>query len=249
MSRRLSHVRMHQTESQEEVFGLLSAPATHGGATVRRIDTHAAAVFLAGDRVYKVKRAVKFPFLDFSDAAKRKAACEAELEANRPFAPQLYRRVVAITREADGRLALDGMGEPTEWAVEMYRFDENATLDRLADRGIDLPLADALARAVAAAHRKAPVVDAEPWLDALGDFIGQNDAAFCAAPDLFPKFFIIQGAKGRFNSLLPQIFRHRLDLYKGFGHTRVRSDDWFLRHERVGHGQVIIRDTSTQVNK
>ena len=177
---------MHHTESQEEVFGLLSAPATHGGATVRRIDTHAAAVFLAGDRVYKVKRAVKFPFLDFSDAAKRKAACEAELEANRPFAPQLYRRVVAITRDADGRLALDGAGEPTEWAVEMHRFDENATLDRLADRGIDLPLADALARAVAAAHRKAPVVDAEPWLDALGDFIGQNDAAFCAAPDLFP---------------------------------------------------------------
>ena len=177
---------MHQTESQEEVFALLSAPATHGGAPVRRIDTHAAAVFLAGDRVYKVKRAVKFPFLDFSDAAKRKAACEAELEVNRPFAPQLYRRVVAITREADGRLALDGAGEPAEWAVEMHRFDENATLDRLADRGIDLPLADALARAVAAAHRKAPVVDVEPWLDALGCFIGQNEAAFRAAPELFP---------------------------------------------------------------
>jgi aminoglycoside phosphotransferase family enzyme/predicted kinase len=177
---------MHQIESQEEVFALLSAPATHGGATVRRIDTHAAAVFLAGDRVYKVKRAVKFPFLDFSDAAKRKAACEAELEVNRPFAPELYRRVVAITREIDGRLALDGTGEPAEWAVEMHRFDENATLDRLADRGIDLPLADALARAVAAAHRKAPVVDAEPWLDALGRFIGQNEAAFRAAPELFP---------------------------------------------------------------
>src|SRR6185436_16057536 len=52
--------------------------------------------------------------------------------------------------------------------------------------GIDLPLADALARAVAAAHRKAPVVDAERWLDALGRFIGQNEAAFRAAPELFP---------------------------------------------------------------
>src|SRR6188474_2649960 len=132
-------------EPQEEVLALLGDPATHGGAKVTRIDTHAASVFLAAERAYKVKRAIRFPFLDFSDAAKRKAACEAELEVNRPFAPELYRRVVAITRETDGRLALDGTGEPTEWAVEMHRFDENATLDRLADRGIDLPLADALA--------------------------------------------------------------------------------------------------------
>ena len=67
--------RMHQTESQEKIFALLSAPATHGGVSVRRIDTHAAAVFLAGERVYKVKRAVKFPFLDYSTIERRKAAC------------------------------------------------------------------------------------------------------------------------------------------------------------------------------
>ena len=176
---------MHQTESQEEIFALLSAPATHGGVSVRRIDTHAAAVFLAGERVYKVKRAVKFPFLDFSTVEKRKAACEAELEVNRAFAPKLYRAVVPITREPDGRLALDGKGEPVEWAVEMRRFDENATLDRLAQRGIDPALADALARAVAAAHAGAPVVQAEPWLDALGDFIAQNDAAFREAGEVF----------------------------------------------------------------
>ena len=68
----------------------------------------------------------------------------------------------------------------------MRRFDENATLDRLADRGkIDLALADALARAVAAAHAKAPAVEAEPWLGALARFIAQNDQAFREAPDLF----------------------------------------------------------------
>ncbi len=215
---------MHQTESQEEVFALLSAPATHSGASVRRIDTHAAAVFLAGDRVYKVKRAVKFPFLDFSDVAKRKAACEAELEVNRPFAPELYRRVVAITREADGRLALDGTGEPAEWAVEMHRFDENATLDRLADRGIDLPLADALARAVAAAHRKAPVVDVEPWLDALADFIGQNEAAFRAAPELFP---------ARDAEVLTRKSRAALDRLKPL--LRARGKQGLVRR---GHGDL-----------
>ena len=63
--------------------------------------------------------------------------------------------VVAITRAAGGRLALGGKGEPVEWAVEMRRFDENATLDHLADRGkIDARLADALARAVATAHAR-----------------------------------------------------------------------------------------------
>ena len=174
------------TDAQEEIFALLADPATHGSGAVRRIDTHAAAVFLAGERAYKIKRAVVFPFLDYSTIAKRKAACEAELRVNRPFAPDIYLRVVAITRE-DGRLALDGPGEPVEWAVEMRRFDENMTLDHLADeRKIEGDLADALARAVAAAHERAPVVEAEPWLDALGRFIGQNDAALRERPQIFP---------------------------------------------------------------
>lgn len=177
---------MSGSQSQEETFALLAEPATHGGATVRRIDTHAASVFLAGERAYKVKRAVTFPFLDYSTLAKRKAACEAELEVNQPFAPELYRRAVAITREAGGGLALAGAGEPVEWAVEMGRFDEETTLDRLADRGgIDIELADALGRIVAAAHADARAVEAEPWIEALAEFAAQNDAAFHELPELF----------------------------------------------------------------
>jgi aminoglycoside phosphotransferase family enzyme/predicted kinase len=174
-------------DDQEPVLRLLADPTTFGGAEVKRIDTHAASVFLAGDRVLKVKRAVRFPFLDYSTLEKRKAACAAEIEVNQPFAPQLYRGVVAITREPDGRLALGGQGTPVEWAVEMRRFDERSTLDRLADQGkIDAALADRLARAVAAAHARAPVVDAGSWLAALEKYLEQNDAAFRAAPDLFP---------------------------------------------------------------
>lgn len=183
---------MQKAESQEAVFALMRDPGTHGGpqglggAKVRRIDTHAAAVFLAGERVYKIKRAVKFPFLDYSTLEKRKAACDAELAVNRPFAEAIYRRVVAITREADGRLALDGNGTPVEWAVEMHRFDEDATLDRLAERGrIDAALADALGRAVVTMHAAAPAVAAEPWIEALGRFIAQNDADFRETPELF----------------------------------------------------------------
>ncbi len=171
--------------AQQAVLDFLGSPAAHGGAKVTRIDTHAAAVFLAGTRALKIKRAVRFPFLDFSTLAKRKAACAAEIEVNRAFAPAIYRGVVAITRGPDGELAVGGAGEPVEWAVAMRRFDENLTLDHLAARGeIDERLADALGRAVAKAHAGAPV--GAGFVAELEDVIAQNDAELRSAPELFP---------------------------------------------------------------
>src|SRR5580658_7174904 len=145
--------------AQKDVLAFLADPAAYGGGLkkVRRIDTHAASVFLAGDRALKIKRAVRFPFLDFSTLEKRKRACEAEIEVNRRLAPKLYRGVVAVTRDSNGQLAIGGNGAPIEWAVDMVRFDENRTLDHLTQE-IDDDLADALGRAVAAAHATAPVV-------------------------------------------------------------------------------------------
>jgi aminoglycoside phosphotransferase family enzyme/predicted kinase len=172
--------------TNRDVLAFLSRPGWANGAAVTRIDTHAAAVFLAGDRALKVKRAVRFPFLDFSTHARRKAACEAEIEANRPFAPQLYRGVVAITREADGRLAVAGNGVPVEFAVAMTRFDETRTLDRLAEAGpLDAELSNALGHAVAAAHARTPAVDGICWIEQLSRYILGNDEAFRALPDLF----------------------------------------------------------------
>jgi aminoglycoside phosphotransferase family enzyme/predicted kinase len=181
------HEKMNDSSrAQEPVFAFLADPTSHGGQQVRRIDTHAGVVFLAGERALKIKRAVKFPFLDYSTLEKRRAACEAELEVNRPFAPELYRRVLPITRGPDGRLELDGGGEPVEWAVEMRRFDENRTLDRLAEQGqIDDALADRLGRVVAAMHARAPMVDFAAWLAKLTEIVEQNAAAFREFPDLF----------------------------------------------------------------
>ena len=173
--------------SQQAVIDFLGDPATHGGAPVKRIDTHAATVFLAGSRALKIKRAVRFPFLDYSTLAKRKAACMAELEVNHPYAPAIYRRAVAITRADDGTLAIGGKGEPVEWAVEMRRFDETQTLDHLAEsRRIDDVLADALGRAVARAHAAAPIAKAADFTHALSEIIAQNDVELRAAPELFP---------------------------------------------------------------
>ena len=173
-------------DSQRAVIEFLSDPANFDGMAVKRIDTHAASVFLVGDRAHKIKRAVRFSFLDFSTLAKRKAACEAEIAVNRSFAPAIYRGVAAITREPNGRLAIGGRGEPVEWSVEMRRFDESQTLDRLADAGrIDDSLADALGRAVAGAHRLAPSVANGHFTEVLSEIIAQNEADLTAEPELF----------------------------------------------------------------
>ena len=103
---------------QERVFAFLADPAAHPGVT--RIDTHAASVFLDAGRALKIKRAVSFPFLDYSTLEKRKAACEEEIRINRPLAPQIYHRVVAITEEPDGSLKVGGDGRPIEYAVVHY---------------------------------------------------------------------------------------------------------------------------------
>ena len=145
------------TEDQSAVVDFLASPATHGGARVERVDTHASIVFLAGARAFKLKRAVKYDYLDFSTVERRRQCCEAELRINRRAAPTLYRRVVPITRAVDGSLSLGGGGTPIDWLVEMDRFDEDRLFDRLAARGaLDLSLMRPLATAIAEFHAAAP---------------------------------------------------------------------------------------------
>src|SRR5450631_1162701 len=165
---------------QESVFAFLTDPATHPG--VHRIDTHAASVFLEGGRALKIKRAVRFPFLDYSTLEKRKSACDEEIRINRQFAPQIYRRVVAIARGSDGALNIGGDGTPVEYAVEMARFDERQTIDHLAEAGpLDPGLVDAIADAVVASHDIEPLAPTEPWINSIPGIIEGNTAAFRAA--------------------------------------------------------------------
>ncbi len=172
---------------QDEVFAFLADPATHGlSEPVKRIDTHAAAVFLAGPDVYKVKRAVRFPFMDQSTLERRHASCEAELRVNRAFTPALYLGVVPITRK-DGALHLGGDGTIVEWAVHMKRFDESLTLDLVADRGEITPqLIAEIASLIVASHRAASVGDGEAATDALGGVVDETLTELVEAPDIFP---------------------------------------------------------------
>jgi hypothetical protein len=145
---------------QDRLLQFLCDGSTYGSpaAEVEMITTHAAFIFLFAERAFKMKRAVRYSFLDFTRLAARKAALEDELRLNRRTAPMLYRRLIPVTDEGQGRLALDGPGEPLEWLLEMRRFDQDALLDRVAERGsMDAGLIDRLAREIATFHDQAEI--------------------------------------------------------------------------------------------
>lgn len=179
-------------DDQSEIFAFLADPATHGlapGSKVTRVDTHGAVVFLAGRDAYKVKRAIRFPFMDFSTLEKRRRACENEIRVNRDNAPALYFDVIPLRRGSQG-LRLDGQdgedGEIVEWAVHLRRFDETATLDLLADRGaLDCDVIAELAGIVLAAHERAPPRDHEAT-HVFRRRLDETLDGLAAAGDIFP---------------------------------------------------------------
>src|SRR4051794_25276478 len=122
---------------QAELLDFMGRPETYDPrpATVERIDTHASIVFLAGPFAYKVKRAVKYAFLDFSTLEKRRDACRNELRVNARTAPQLYLDVVPVTVGKNGIFHLDGKGQVVEWVLRMRRFGQDKLYDRMAGEG------------------------------------------------------------------------------------------------------------------
>jgi len=164
---------------QQQVLDFLDGSSFGPAGGGKRIDTHASMVFLGADRALKIKRAVRLPFLDYSTLEKRRRACEEELRVNAGNAPELYRRVVAITRNADGTFEIDGTGTPVEWAVEMTRFDETQSLDIVAaSKTVDPSLATAVADTILRSHDKAPRAGGESWLASIPPIIERNTAKF-----------------------------------------------------------------------
>ncbi len=113
-------------------------------------------VFLAGDFAYKVKKPLDLGFLDFTTLARRRIACEEEVHLNRRLAPAVYLGVVPVARRRGGGLHVGGEGPAVEYAVEMRRLPEEATLlSRLGRGELGEGLVETLARRLADFHRRA----------------------------------------------------------------------------------------------
>jgi aminoglycoside phosphotransferase family enzyme/predicted kinase len=123
------------TTHEQQVVRFLSRPSSypHPVRAVERRETHVSQVFLAGDYAYKLKKPVKFPFLDASTLSLRKKFCRLELSLNRRLAPDIYLGIVPIVAAA-GALRLGGRGRVIEWVVQMRRLPENRMLDQLVAR-------------------------------------------------------------------------------------------------------------------
>ena len=105
-----------QPDDQRETIAFLSRPSSYGAGVerVEIVETHVSMVFLAGDRAYKLKRAVKLPYLDFSTAERRREVCAAELALNRRTAPALYLNLRRLARSwRRGRCAFRMKARPS----------------------------------------------------------------------------------------------------------------------------------------
>lgn len=103
---------------------LRSAHFPHPVTSSQLLETHISWILLTGKFAYKVKKPVKFDFLDYSTLELRRQQCERELEIGRRYAPEIYLTVVPI-REQDHQLSFGGsVGSIIDYAVQMRQFDQ-----------------------------------------------------------------------------------------------------------------------------
>jgi len=175
--------------TESDIAAFLVSPQTWGADVVQveTLETHISRIFIGGERVLKLKRHVVYPYLDFSTIEKRKRACDAEVLINRRTAPRLYKGVISINRDSDGKLHLDGSGEAVEWLVEMARFDQDGLFDRMAKVGkLDRKLMEQTAGAIADFHQHAVRVPEASGLAAVAYVLENNRQCF---NDSCPQYF------------------------------------------------------------
>ncbi len=136
----------------------------HRCGAIELIETHISWVLLTGDFAYKLKKPVRFNFVDFSTLDRRAHFCREEVRCNRAFAPDLYLGVVAIQAGEAGALALSPAGAAEgpilEWAVQMRQFDPALALDRVLERGeLGRRGLDAFGRDLARHHAALPQLE------------------------------------------------------------------------------------------
>ncbi len=242
---RSGKIQMANADSQEAVFAFLMAMPVNEDeqAGITRIDTHANVVLLVGSKAYKVKRSVKFPFLDYSTLAKRAEACQREISHNTRNAAQIYIEALPITCDADGHLAIDGPGETIEWVVVMNRFEQDRQLDHVAKDGpLSKDLCDDLADMLVSAHAAAPEKPeaAQGFFKELASYVDQNEVAFAEHPDLFPPQaaeHLTRQSRLWLERIEPLLMKRGAD-----GHVRLCHGDAHMRNIVVLDGRPVLFD-------
>jgi aminoglycoside phosphotransferase family enzyme/predicted kinase len=216
-------------EGQEETSAfLLRAGVLGTGEPPDIIDTHISRIFLAGDRAYKIKRAVKLPYVDFSTPLQRLSACEKEVALNALTAPGLYLGVRRIIRAADGTLGFEGAGELVDAVIVMARFDQSALLDRMALSGcLTAAIIDDVADTIANFHRSAPPGPLDGGAANMSAVLDINEAGF-ATSSIFASD-ALESLAARFRSALGKN-RALLDARAASGHVRRCHGDLHLRN-------------------
>ncbi|MBT8184077.1 MAG: hypothetical protein KJN76_04495, partial [Eudoraea sp.] len=126
---------------------------------IKLIETHISWVILTDQYVYKIKKPIKFSFLDFSTLVKRKEYCEKEVQLNKRLAPAMYLKVVPI-KESKGKYGIHAkQGKIIDYAVLMQRMDETKQMDVLLSQGaVKRAAIIRLAEVLAGFHRAATIV-------------------------------------------------------------------------------------------
>ncbi len=157
----------------DAMLQFLQSPAAHAAfagarARVQTIETHMSWVFLVGDHALKLKKPVRYPFLDFSTLAAREFYCREEVRLNERLAPGIYQGVMALQwRRGQFALVPDGepaaAGEAVDWLVHMRRLPAARMLDRaIADGQVGRGEIDALVGVLVAFYRSARAIDPDP---------------------------------------------------------------------------------------
>jgi len=218
----------------------LLRPSTYPERTryVEARETHMSWIFLTDRHAYKLKKPVRYPFLDFSTIERRRRNCEEEVRLNRRLAPDVYLKVVALALDSDGRLCL-GTGQPVDWLVKMRRLPADRTLDHLIKtNAVSEEDIRALARRLTAFYRdaaKAEISTAE-YRDRFQADIAANEAALLRPNYLLEASLIAAVAAAQRRYLVVQ--GHRLDrrVSEGLiveGHGDLRPEHIYLGADPV----------------
>jgi hypothetical protein len=228
-------------DTQDDVIRFLESPqAFPTPGPVSHIETHCAHVFLCGDIALKIKRAVRYDYLDQSSPDLRHALLDRELDLNRPTAPMIYRDVIPVTRAPDGGLELDGAGAPVEWVLRMHRFAPECEMTAIAASGrLTDAVAEALGRAIQNFHASRPLRP-EPGDDLIRDILDELARVLSPFEDIVGDGKIagfLGGARQHLEVLAP-VLRDR----SAGGHVRRAHGDLHLRNVVLIEGQPVLFD-------